>query len=76
MSENTETKEVSKELEHLQRLLLFTPPTELRRSIQKTLFSYLLEFGTEAIPVDYVQVVENHFFLIDFLDKLEQNKER
>ena len=74
MSKNTETIEDSKQLEHLQRLLLFTPPEDLRKSIQKTLFAYLLEQDTEAIPEDFKQVVENHFFLIDFLDKLEQNK--
>ncbi|MFT6922945.1 MAG: hypothetical protein ACJA1C_001952, partial [Crocinitomicaceae bacterium] len=57
---------------------LLTQRTEFSlhpRSIQKTLFSYLSEFGTEPVPVDYLQVVENHFFLIDFLDKLEQNNE-
>jgi hypothetical protein len=74
MDRNKETIEDSKRTVHLNKLLLFAPPTELRRSIQKTLFSYLSEFGTDPIPVDYLQVVENHFFLIDFLDKLEQNK--
>jgi hypothetical protein len=69
MDKNKETTEDSKRTEHLNKLLLFAPPTELRRSIQKTLFSYLSEFGTEPVPVDYLQVVENHFFLIGLATK-------
>lgn len=53
MTANTETKEDSRQLEHLQKLLLFATPTELRRSIQKTLFAYLLEQDAEAIPEDF-----------------------
>ena len=76
MEENTETNEVSKEREHLTRLLLFTPPQTLRRSIQKTFFTYLLELDTLMVPADFMEIVENHIFLIEFLDTLEQNKER
>ncbi|MFT6245858.1 MAG: hypothetical protein ACJAXI_002633 [Crocinitomicaceae bacterium] len=39
MDKNKETTEDSKRTVHLNKLLLFAPPTELRRNIQKTLFS-------------------------------------
>ena len=58
-------------LKHLDRLLLMVPPNELRRSVQSTLFSYLLEQDESSLAPDFKSVVENHFFLIDFLDNVE-----
>jgi hypothetical protein len=58
-------------LKHLEKLLQFAPATELRRSVQATLFAYLQELDDAGLPENFKEVVENHFFLIDFLDKLE-----
>lgn len=60
------------QIKHLEKLLSFVPPTQLRISVQKTLFSYLLELD-EVLPNDYKETIENHFFLIDFLDKIESS---
>ena len=57
--------------EHLEKLLQFVPPRELRQSVEKTLFSYLLGQDEKVIDADYKKVVEDHFFLLDFLNKLE-----
>ena len=61
-------------LKHLDKLLLMVPPNELRRSVQSTMVSYLMEQDENSLAPDFRSVVENHFFLIDFLDKLEVNR--
>lgn len=63
-SPNIETK-------HLERLLQFVSPSELRKSVQRTLFAYLLEQDSRGLDSNFKETVENHFFLIDFLDKLD-----
>ena len=67
-----ESKELA--LKHLDKLLLFVPPTELRKSVQATLFAYILEQDEKSLVTDFKKVVENHFFLIEFLDKLDESK--
>lgn len=57
--------------EHLSKLIQFTPPNQLRRSVQRTLFAYVLEQDDKGLDSEFKMVVEDHFFLIDFLDKLE-----
>lgn len=57
--------------EHLQLLLEFASPKELRRSIQKTFFAFLAEQESKSLDPNYHKIVEDHFFLFDFLDKLE-----
>ena len=62
-------------IKFLDTLLLMAPPRELRKSVQSSLFAYILEQDMKAVPPDFKKVVENHYFLIDFLDKVEFIKE-
>lgn len=59
--------------EHLERLLQFVSPNELRKSVQRTLFAYLLEQDGKGLDSNFKETIENHFFLIDFLDKLDSD---
>lgn len=61
-------------LKHLEKLLQFAPARELRRSVQATLFAYLQEQDDAGLPENFKEIIENHFFLIDFLDKLELSR--
>lgn len=57
--------------DHLQKLLQFVPPAELRKSVQTTLFAYLLEQDDSGLDLNYKKIVEDIYFLIDFLDKVD-----
>lgn len=57
--------------EHLERMLQYASPSELRKSVQRTLFAYLLEQDSKGIDATFKETVENIYFLIEFLDKLD-----
>jgi len=69
MEESTPTLEEEK-YKHLERMLLMASPNEYRKSIQESLFSYLNNQDERAFSPNFKEVVENHFFIIDFFDKL------
>jgi hypothetical protein len=56
----------------LEELFAFVPPDELRRSITKIHYSYLIH--TEVLPQDYKKTVENVWFLVDFLEKVGKGR--
>ncbi|MNJ86442.1 hypothetical protein D3C87_39380 [compost metagenome] len=62
------------QIEHLETLLQFTSANELRKSVQRTLFAYLLEQDSNKIDMNFKETIENHFFLIDFFDKLNSKR--
>ncbi|XOV66384.1 MAG: hypothetical protein ACFHU9_12225 [Fluviicola sp.] len=55
----------------LKRLFEFVRPNQLRSSIEESLFAYLLSIDEKAFPKDFKQVIEDHYFLIQFLSKTE-----
>lgn len=57
--------------EHLERMLQYVSSSELRKSVQRTLFAYLLEQDLKGIDSTFKETVENIYFLIEFLDKLD-----
>lgn len=71
MEEHNNTKSKA---QHLEKLLQFVPACQLRKSIQKTLFAYLLEQDEKGLDAEFKKVVEDHYFLIDFLDKLDSER--
>lgn len=68
MSENNNPKT---QAEHLERMFQYVSPSELRKSVQRTLFSYILEQDSKGVDANFKDTVENLYFLIDFLDKLD-----
>jgi hypothetical protein len=46
--------------QHLEKVLQFVPARQLRRSIQKTLFDYLLEQDDKGLDAEFKKVVEDH----------------
>ena len=71
LSEHSYTISDEQALKHLKILMEFTNPSQLRKSLLSTLFAYLLQEDAEGIDANYKTVVEDYFYLIDFLDKLE-----
>lgn len=67
MSEN------NKNHEHLDWLLEYTTPTELRKSIQAMQFAYLIEQENSGLDDRFKQVVNDCRMLIDFFERLESN---
>jgi hypothetical protein len=57
--------------EHLERMLEYVSPSELRKSVQRTLFAWLLEMDSRGIDANFKETVENHFFLMNFLDEID-----
>lgn len=60
-----------KTIKDLQLLLDFVPISQLRKTILTSLFGYIQGMDVEVVPEGFKEMVEDHFFLIDFLDKLE-----
>lgn len=54
----------------LDNLFQFAPPTQLRRSITRVFFGFLIH-GTEELPGDFNRTAEDFYFLIDFLEEME-----
>lgn len=71
LSEHTYKISDEQALKHLKILMEFTNPRQLRKSVQATLFAYLLQEDSEGSDANYKTVVEDYFYLIEFLDKLE-----
>ncbi|NGF76546.1 hypothetical protein G5B10_11715 [Fluviicola sp. SGL-29] len=70
LSEHSYTISDEQALKHLKILMEFTNPRQLRKSVQSTLFAYLLE-QDEGSDANYKTVIEDYFYLIEFLDKLD-----
>lgn len=71
LSEHTYKISDEQALKHLKILMEFTTPRQLRKSVKSTLFAYLLEQDAEGGDANYKTVIEDYFYLIEFLDKLE-----
>lgn len=59
----------------LNQLLTYNQPKELIKSLNNTFYTYLLYQADKGIDNDYKQTVENHFMLVEFLEKLENLKD-
>lgn len=57
----------------LTKLLEFSPPRQLQRSLQSMFYAYLLD-ADDTKPVNYKPVIEDQFILMKFLEKLEDTK--
>ncbi|CAG5087452.1 hypothetical protein [Parvicella tangerina] len=57
--------------QHTQKLLTYATPQQLRKSVHRALFAYLMEQDQTGIDKDYKEIVENLYFLLDFLERLE-----
>ena len=66
-----EKSDTKKELESL---LLFTSPSQLRKSITQIFFSFLTNSKTE-LPSNFEEIAEDIYFLLNFIEELEKNKE-
>lgn len=58
-------------LEQLKELFEFTTPNNLRKSLQTTFFAYLEEQAKKGQSSRFKEIVQDYFFLFEFLDKLE-----
>lgn len=58
-------------LEQLKQLFEFTTPSQLRISLQRTLFSYLKGQADKGEDVDFKQVIVDFELLLDFLWMLD-----
>jgi hypothetical protein len=58
-------------LEQLKILMEFTTPNNLRRSLQATFFAYLEEQADKGQDGRFKEVIQDYFFLFQFLDKLD-----
>ena len=74
MSEEQNTSISKSQAEHLEKLFEFVTPKGLRKSVMSAFFIYLLEQDRRGLDGDFKEVVEDHYFLIDFLQKLEDEK--
>lgn len=57
-------------LKHLKEFMEFTTPSGLVKSLQKTLFAYLLEQNEKGLDAEFKKVVEDHYLLFEFLNNL------
>lgn len=58
-------------LEQLKILMEFTTTKSLRKSLQQTFFAYLEEqAGNNGIDIHFKSVVQDYFFLFQFIDQL------
>jgi len=71
LSEHTYKASDEEALKHLKMFMEFTTPHALNKSLQKTLFAYLLEQNEKGLDAEFKQVVEDHYLLFEFLDRLE-----
>lgn len=58
-------------LAHLKQLMEFTTPNNLRKSLQSTFFALLEEEAEKGQSPRFKEIVQDFFFLFEFLDKLE-----
>lgn len=58
-------------LEQLKIFMEFTTPTNLRKSLQTTFFAYLEEQAEKGQSERFKEIVQDYFFLFEFLDKLQ-----
>jgi hypothetical protein len=58
-------------LEQLKVLMEFTSPKSLRKSLHTIFFAYLSEQADTGQDGNFKQVIQDYFFLFEFLDKLE-----
>ena len=68
---NSNDKQIPKELDEL---FLFAPPNQLRQSITQVFFSFLTNSKTD-LPNNFEQVAEDIYFLLNFLEQADKNKE-
>lgn len=71
LSEHTHKASDKDALAHLKQLMEFTTPNNLRKSLQTTFFAYLEEQAERGQDGNFKQVIEDYFFLFEFLDKLQ-----
>lgn len=60
-------------LKELEELFSFAPPEDLMRSLHVVFFAYLIN-NNEAYPQDHRMIVEDFYFLMNFLDKAGRNR--
>lgn len=58
--------------ERLKTLFEFAPPDSLRKSLIEVFFSFLLH-NRQHFPADFERITEDFYFLIDFLELIEQD---
>jgi hypothetical protein len=71
LSEHTYKANDKDALAHLKQLKEFTTPNNLRKSLQTCFFAYLSEQAQTGQDGNFKQVIEDYFFLFEFLDKIE-----
>lgn len=71
LSEHNFTVSDAEALKHLKEFMEFTTPNGLIKSLQKTLFAYLLEQDDKGLDAEFKKVVEDHYLLFEFLNKFE-----
>ncbi|MBN9294987.1 MAG: hypothetical protein J0G96_13500 [Flavobacteriia bacterium] len=72
LSEHTFKLNDQEALDRLKELFEFTTPNSLRKSMHVTFFAYLEEqTGDNGMDMNFKEVIQDYFFLFDFLDKME-----
>ena len=59
-------------IKELEDLFEYSSPAELRQSIQEVFFSYLIN-SKQIFPTEFERIVEDFYFLIQFLEEAERN---
>ncbi len=58
-------------LEELKELFYFSPPSKIREHLMETFFTYLIELDPQDYPNNHRDIVEDHYFLLLFLTKMD-----
>jgi hypothetical protein len=61
-------------LKKLEDLFEFAPPRSIRKSLSHVFFNYLVN-NHHSLPVDFDRMAEDFYFLMDFLEEVEQMPE-
>jgi|GEM_PF-1029238 hypothetical protein len=60
-------------LKKLDDLFVSAPPQQLRQSIHEIYLTYIIQ-NHEMLPVNFTRIATDIYFLLDFLEKIEQKK--
>lgn len=71
LSEHTFKASDKDALAHLKTLMEFMTPSSLRRTLLTTFFAYLEEHSKLAQDEKFKEIIQDYFFLFEFIDKLD-----
>jgi hypothetical protein len=61
--------------ELLKELFYFSPPHKIREHLLEVFFAYLIELQPQDYPANHHEIVEDYYFLVTFLTKMDNLNE-